>query len=802
MVQVFYPFSYENFTNVQWDLVLIEGWFPMVHDFIFLARVESPGVKIIYYCLDPIFPSVEATLSLDVDGYLTNSRKMEKILSRDSRTLYLPLAADAEVMKPNQTIPRDWDCIYIGFATFLLKVLFIVGAGGHMTQAKPLLKEMLLSCASEFRLRLHGSSWETSSEDRIKASWKGFLPRDEIAQAYNSAKVVLASTIREQAVFGMINNRIFEALACGSLVISDRFEALSEMFGDLIIFVNRTDEFQQKLRQIMVTPEIDLVSLRERARESILKYHTWDHRVISIFEFYTSLERKFPRLPSRAAKQLVAVIVHDELRTHGDYLFSIQPALVKYIHGEFSVQEFDQLAWESLQSQSPLQSLRFSIIVVVFAPYDSIHQHFLQHFHLESPRVVSGRNALQKIFCYIIGGPPDPELVMDRSPTWYKTLTDIFDVVLYRDSYEMELLIEAEEQQILSRGRPDVSYEQQLLRHDMRKKRWQHAFGIVTAPTLALFPSLHRPVAICWNMSMSLCTNKVREIILPKSAYTLMLIGGHFDDWLNFCNSESEIDCVLRDVRNPETLTTMLSRTVHFAHYQEEIFSLICSSQKVYLLFEIEHQGGSLRDQLWPLVLAAVCNRPIHFLRRPGPHLTRVISDGCDIWNEDYTNEAWKHAFERLHGLASSRSTISIVSNYQSGSTVTTKQLAEEPLVFQPKTQDFLPGRDGKICLHHLGESRICLIRDYLEFVILVPPAPPIPCMVTLNFTLALQSHLFADTIRYSLPFQIHICPSSVGCVQNTTPAPTQLLDREKVHFKIEWEDYSPSCPEVGTDDL
>jgi hypothetical protein len=117
-VQIFYPFEYENFTTVQWDLVLIEGWFPMIHDFIFLARAEAGGVKIIYYCLDPIFPSVETTLSFDVDGYLTNSRKMETILS-DSRVMYLPLAADVEIMKPNLAISRDWDCVYIGLIMFL-----------------------------------------------------------------------------------------------------------------------------------------------------------------------------------------------------------------------------------------------------------------------------------------------------------------------------------------------------------------------------------------------------------------------------------------------------------------------------------------------------------------------------------------------------------------------------------------------------------------------------------------------------------------------------------------------------------
>lgn len=113
-VQVFYPFEYDNLTKAQWDLILIEGWFPMIHDFIFLVRAESPKAKIIHFCLDPVYPSIETTVSLDVDGYVTNSLMMENILSQSSKVIYLPLAADVEMMKPDQNMSRVWDCVYIG----------------------------------------------------------------------------------------------------------------------------------------------------------------------------------------------------------------------------------------------------------------------------------------------------------------------------------------------------------------------------------------------------------------------------------------------------------------------------------------------------------------------------------------------------------------------------------------------------------------------------------------------------------------------------------------------------------------
>ena len=55
----------------------------------------------------------------------------------------------------------------------------------------------------------------------LKEIWTGPLPRKELAAAYASADVVLASTIESQREMGMINNRIFEALSCGAVVISE-----------------------------------------------------------------------------------------------------------------------------------------------------------------------------------------------------------------------------------------------------------------------------------------------------------------------------------------------------------------------------------------------------------------------------------------------------------------------------------------------------------------------------------------------------------------------------------------------------
>jgi hypothetical protein len=668
--------------------------------------------------------------------------------------------------------------------------LFFLGAGGHMIQAKPLLESMLLSCASPpYKLRLHGSHWDSSSEERILTAWRGFLPRDEIASAYNSAEVVIASTILEQARFGMINNRIFEALACGSLVISDDFEALNEMFGDLIFFAHDSDEFKSHLRNIL-SSQTNYSNYRQRSREVIMSYHTWNHRVVPLLDFYSHLQQSKSQLPLRANSPLVALIVNEEIQTHGDYFYSIRPALTKYIHSGYVVHQFDISDWDLLHQINPLESLRFNVIIAVMSPYDFIHQSFFRYFHPESQRVVPDRKALQKLLCYVIGSPPNIETVTKLSPSWYRSLTDLFDVVLYRDSYEKTLLTEVEDKTLTYRC---VSARKCLSpRRD--EKRWQHAFGVaVTASSLQ--HSL--PLVVCLNTSMSYCTRKIRDSIVSQGNYLLLLIGGKFGDWLKSCSSDSENDCVLRCVNDPPRLIEMLSHTLHFSSHHNEVLRRICSAHKVYFLFDVRGGGDSLNDQLWPLITAAVCNRPIHFLHHPGAHLSTILSGTCDLWNEEYLQTSWRHASQRLHGLASSRSKVSILSNYASGKPIHIDRLSQSSLIFQPLTDHFLAGRDGKVCLYLDGSSQICLIRNLLEVAVQFPPLDSLPCKLTLNFSFVLRSHVFADEIDHSDPFIVHLCPSQspeFECLDIVPTTPKPLLKMEQVIFKIDLGNRTSLC--------
>ena len=63
VVKIFYPYNYDQLFNNQWDLIVIEGWFPSIDQFLGLVRhnlfsnrlTKVTNTVIIYICLDAKF---------------------------------------------------------------------------------------------------------------------------------------------------------------------------------------------------------------------------------------------------------------------------------------------------------------------------------------------------------------------------------------------------------------------------------------------------------------------------------------------------------------------------------------------------------------------------------------------------------------------------------------------------------------------------------------------------------------------------------------------------------------------------
>ena len=264
------PTSYRDLGDDDLDIVIIEGWESNLPLFIQLVRRFNKDVKIYFWNLSLL--GIKAVIELEVDGYFTNSAKSVPFLESVAPTELVRLAAD-----PDQFFPREPDERYSHQVVYL---------GMYHHQKSDRIIKRLLSEAIPFGLAIYGHGWE--KHKILKNYWQGILPVEDISRLYSSANIVLGMTEDRQKVTGMINNRVFEALACGACFISDYFPELEKLFGNLIFYSRKTGDTVNLLEDLLPQPRMRK-QLGIKARGFITKGHTYEHRVDQMLTFHYKL---------------------------------------------------------------------------------------------------------------------------------------------------------------------------------------------------------------------------------------------------------------------------------------------------------------------------------------------------------------------------------------------------------------------------------------------------------------------------------------------------------------------------------
>ena len=159
-----------------------------------------------------------------------------------------------------------------------------------------------LGAGAGYKFVIYGHAWHNSeNEDAIGHLLKyvrGVLPRDDIAEVYSSAKVVLGTTEVGQEELGMINNRVFEVLSCGGgrLVIPafDELEAVFKEHTGAISYVRKVGDTTKIIEAIMEEEEDEDEDEEEKedsswGRNEIVTKHTWNNRATTILEYLDEL---------------------------------------------------------------------------------------------------------------------------------------------------------------------------------------------------------------------------------------------------------------------------------------------------------------------------------------------------------------------------------------------------------------------------------------------------------------------------------------------------------------------------------
>lgn len=99
-------------------------------------------------------------------------------------------------------------------------------------------------------IRMWGSGWDKILPDNMDLFEASFIENSQIPDLYRSAKVTLNDHWEDMLEKQFVNNRIFDALACGLPVISDTSQELRDIFPEAVLHYSNKEEFRECVRQI------------------------------------------------------------------------------------------------------------------------------------------------------------------------------------------------------------------------------------------------------------------------------------------------------------------------------------------------------------------------------------------------------------------------------------------------------------------------------------------------------------------------------------------------------------------------
>jgi O-antigen biosynthesis protein len=131
------------------------------------------------------------------------------------------------------------------------------------------------------RLDVYGRGWEEVRE--IAPHARGAAAYEELPAIYSSAKLVLDDTSGPTLPYGAVNSRVFDALAAGTLAITNCESGVRELFGEDFPVWTSPRNLREQLDSLL-GDERRRTALAKRFRGEVLRHHTYAHRARCLVE--------------------------------------------------------------------------------------------------------------------------------------------------------------------------------------------------------------------------------------------------------------------------------------------------------------------------------------------------------------------------------------------------------------------------------------------------------------------------------------------------------------------------------------
>ena len=225
-----------------------------------LAKLERGDFE---YLSPEIIPDYDLYLSFT--GGPTLRRLEQQYGSPMARALYCSVDPDSY---PPLDVPKQWDLTYLGT---------------YSDDRQPTLEKLLIEPARKLphlKFCVAGPQYPDTVEWPGNVERIDHLPPAEHPQFYAASRYTLNVTRADMIAAGWSPSvRLFEAAACATPVISDRWDGLDQLFAPdrEIILADGSDEVAAQL-----SSPADAAAIGQAARKRILAEHTASHRALEL----------------------------------------------------------------------------------------------------------------------------------------------------------------------------------------------------------------------------------------------------------------------------------------------------------------------------------------------------------------------------------------------------------------------------------------------------------------------------------------------------------------------------------------
>jgi glycosyltransferase involved in cell wall biosynthesis len=177
---------------------------------------------------------------------------------------YLPVAAETDCYKPYPVMPK-WNWSFIGHMNSLHRI------------------DLLDRFIREFGL----------GEDKGYLGYRipniqGHCVLDDAAKKFSMSRITINASIKKD-----LNMRVFESMACKTVLLTDDISTIHEFFkdGEHLVLYKDIDDAVEKARSLMADPQ-RRAAIAESGYQEVVAKHTYNHRAREILKTCIQWEPK------------------------------------------------------------------------------------------------------------------------------------------------------------------------------------------------------------------------------------------------------------------------------------------------------------------------------------------------------------------------------------------------------------------------------------------------------------------------------------------------------------------------------